>query len=125
MSQVVAMFAAGSYATDLTRPLKMPSAFSALAELEFLSDLQYHKEKPAAFATLQHLIANTAPEMSELVGNHLFDYIYLLDREKSNQGLAQDSHELAVICSQCTGGPDRRRRQSLYAGTTWRWYVCR
>lgn len=96
VSQVVAMFATGSYATDLTRPVEDAAAFSALAELEFLSDLQYHKQEPAAFGTLQQLIANTAPEMRDLVGNHLFDTIYLLDREKSNQGLAQDSHELAV-----------------------------
>ncbi len=96
VSQVVALFATGSHATDLTRPVEDAATFSALAELEFLSDLQYHREKPPAFATLQQLIANTAPAMSDLVGNHLFDYIYLLDREKSNQGLAQDSHELAV-----------------------------
>lgn len=96
VSQVVAMFATGSYATDLTRPVEDAATFSALAELEFLSDLQYHKQEPAAFQHLQQLVANTAPEMSELVGNHLFDYLYLLDREKSNQGLAQDSHELAV-----------------------------
>ncbi len=96
VSQVVAMFATGSYATDLTRPVEDAAAFSALAELEFLSDLQYHKQEPAAFGTLQQLIANSAPEMRDLVGNHLFDTIYLIDREKSNQGLAQDSHELAV-----------------------------
>jgi len=96
VSQVVAMFATGSYATDLTRPVEDAATFSALAELEFLSDLQYHKQEPVAFQHLQQLIANTTPHMSELVGNHLFDYLYLLDREKSNQGLAQDSHELAV-----------------------------
>jgi len=96
VSQVVAMFSTGSYATDLTRPVENAAAFGALAELEFLSDLQYHKQEPALFGTLQQLIANSAPEMRDLVGNHLFDTIYLLDREKSNQGLAQDSHELAV-----------------------------
>lgn len=96
VSQVVALFATGSYATDLTRPVEDAASFSALAELEFLSDLQYHKEPPAAFSTLQTLINETAPAMRERVGAHLFDYIYLLDREKSNQGLAQDSHELAV-----------------------------
>ena len=34
VSQVVGMFATGSYATDLTRPVEDASAFAALAELE-------------------------------------------------------------------------------------------
>lgn len=96
VSQVVALFATGSYATDLTRPVEDAATFGALAELEYLTDLQYQQQRPMAFGTLQRLVANTAPEMSDQVGDHLFDYIYLLDREKSNQGLAQDSHELAV-----------------------------
>ena len=38
------------------------------------------------------------------VGQPVFDHIYLLDREKSNQGLAEDSHELAVLAGNALEG---------------------
>ncbi len=38
------------------------------------------------------------------MGQPVFDHIYLLDREKSNQGLAEDSHELAVLAGNALEG---------------------
>ena len=35
--------------------------------------------------------------LAEQVGAPLFDFVYLLDREKSNQSLTDDSHELAIL----------------------------
>jgi len=99
VSQVVGMFATGSYATDLTRPVEDASAFAALAELEYLSGIQARQGEDQAFTALKQLVTRIAPEMAEVVGQPLFDYLYILDREKSNQGLAQDSHELAVTAA--------------------------
>ena len=99
VSQVVGMFATGSYATDLTRPVENASAFAALAELEYLSGMQHQQGESRPFTELKSLVERVAPEMGALVGKPLFDYLYILDREKSNQGLAQDSHELAVTAA--------------------------
>jgi hypothetical protein len=96
VAQVTAFFATGSYATDLTRPVEDAAAFAALAELETLTGLQRHPDQQMTVALAQSM-QTYAPHLAETVGQPLFDYIYLLDREKSNQGLAQSSHELAVV----------------------------
>lgn len=95
VAQVAAFFATGSYATDLTRPVEDAAAFTALAELETLTGLQRHPDQQVT-ATLEQTVQAYAPHLQEAIGRPLFDYVYLLDREKSNQGLAQNSHELAV-----------------------------
>ncbi len=94
ISQVVGFFATGSYATDLTRAVEDSAAYATLAELEVLAGL-----RPAApgNAMLHDLIRSANRPLYEQVGQRLFDHIYLLDREKSNQGLAQDSQELALM----------------------------
>lgn len=96
VAQVTALFATGSYATDLTRPVEDGAAFAALAELETLTGLQQRPDQQIT-AALEQAIRTHAPHLAEAVGRPLFDTIYLLDREKSNQGLAQNSHELAVV----------------------------
>lgn len=96
VAQVTALFATGSYATDLTRPVEDAAAFAALAELETLTGLQQHPDQQVT-AALQSALQTHAPHLREAIGQPLFDTIYLLDREKSNQGLAQSSHELAVV----------------------------
>lgn len=96
VAQVTALFATGSYATDLTRPVEDATAFTALAELETLTGLQQGREQQIT-AALQSAIQTHAPHLADAIGRPLFDYVYLLDREKSNQGLAQSSHELAVV----------------------------
>ncbi|MCC7017945.1 MAG: hypothetical protein IT564_12150, partial [Rhodospirillales bacterium] len=95
VAQVTAFFATGSYATDLTRPVEDATAFAALAELEALTGLQHYPDQQVT-ATLEETVQAYAPHLREAIGRPLFDYVYLLDREKSNQGLAQNSHELAV-----------------------------
>lgn len=95
VAQVTAFFATGSYATDLTRPVEDATAFAALAELETLTGLQQHPDQQVT-TMLAQTVQAYAPHLNEAIGQPLFDYVYLLDREKSNQGLAQSSHELAV-----------------------------
>jgi hypothetical protein len=96
VSTVVALLATGSYATDLTRPIEDASAHAALAELEILAGL---RKDPRAQAALTAQIQESKSPLAEYVGENLFDHIYLLDREKSNQGLAEDSHDLAVLAA--------------------------
>ncbi|MEX1020690.1 MAG: hypothetical protein WDZ49_13580 [Litorilinea sp.] len=94
ISNVVALFATGGYAEDLTRPIEDATAHATLAELETLTG---QRQDPAARRALRDLIAGTGSRLVDHVGESIFDHIYLLDREKSNQGLAEDSHELAVL----------------------------
>lgn len=96
ISQVIGLFATGSYATDLTRPVENAAAFAALAELEILTGVRRDTNTHHALRTT---IDQTAPSLGASFGQPLFDFIYLLDREKSNQGLAQNSHELAVVAA--------------------------
>src|SRR5690606_14099771 len=94
ISNVVCLFATGSYATDLTRGIEDAAAYSALQELEVLTGMRRDEARRAALAAQ---VRSIRPALAEYVGEPIFDRIYLLDREKSNQGLAQDSHELAVL----------------------------
>ncbi|RIK36262.1 MAG: hypothetical protein DCC57_22630, partial [Chloroflexi bacterium] len=94
ISNVVGLFATGSYATDLTRGIEDAAAAGALHELEILTGMRADEARRTALAVQ---IEATRPTLTHYIGERLFDRIYLLDREKSNQGLAQDSHELAVL----------------------------
>ncbi len=95
ISQVVALLATGSYAGDLTRSVEDGAAYAALGELEILTGL-----RGTGTADRDHwrrYVDQLEPVLAEHVGEPLFDFIYLLDREKSNQSLVHDSHELAVL----------------------------
>jgi hypothetical protein len=94
ISNVVALFATGSYATDLTRGIEDAAAYSALQEIEVLTGMR--RDEARRVGLTAH-IRSIRPTLADYVGEHIFDRIYLLDREKSNQGLAQDSQELAVL----------------------------
>jgi hypothetical protein len=96
VAQVIGLFATGSYATDVTRPMEDAAAFAALAELEALTGI---RREAMALNTLHPVVDQAAPYLTDRLGEPLFDAIYLLDREKSNQGLAQNSHELAVVAA--------------------------
>ncbi|MEZ4863509.1 MAG: hypothetical protein R3C14_19475 [Caldilineaceae bacterium] len=98
VAQVVGLFATGSYATDMTRPVEDAAAYAALAELELLTGVQA-QATAAVPAAIHTMVSESAPFMTDLIGQPLFDYLYLVDREKSNQGLAQSSHEVAVVAS--------------------------
>lgn len=94
ISNVVGLFATGSYATDLSRGVEDAATYAALAELETLSGM---RQDPALHATLTAQVRATRSGLAEHIGERLFDRVYLLDREKANQGLAEDSHELAIL----------------------------
>ncbi len=98
ISQVVALLATGSYAGDLSRPQEDGVTYVALRELEALTG---QREWPdgASNAGMEQLLGRQNPSLTSHMGAPLFDYIYLLDREKSNQGLADDSHEVAILAA--------------------------
>ena len=96
IAQVVGIFAAGSYATDSGRTIEDASCYAALAELEAFSGLRRANLKQVISSIWKGSKAQgTLPE--EWLGRPLFDRIYLVDREKSNQGLARNSYELSVL----------------------------
>ena len=96
IAQVVGIFAAGSYATDASRIVEDASCYAALAELEAFAGLRRANLKQVVSSILKGSKARGAmPE--EWLGRPLFDRIYLVDREKSNQGLARNSYELSVL----------------------------
>jgi hypothetical protein len=96
ISQVVALLATGSYAADLSRPLEDGAAYAALRELEALAGMTGQPD-PATRAALRRLLREVNSPLADQVGASVFDAVYLLDREKNNQGLADDSQELAVL----------------------------
>lgn len=101
ISTVVGLFATGSYALDRTRPVEDAAAYAALAELEVLTGV---REDASARAEMVRRLGDNSPALIDQLGESLFDHIYLLDREKSNQGLAEDSHELAVLAGNALEG---------------------
>lgn len=102
ISQVVAIFATGSYAPDRGRVYEDASAYAALAEMEALTGL--HRDGQALLAGLVkgegvEAVAGQQGVLDDWIGEPLFNRVYLVDREKSNQGLAQSSYELSVLVS--------------------------
>ena len=95
ISQVVALLGTGSYAADLTRTQEDAVTYTGLRELEVLAGLRTMDH--GVLDAWQRRIAARNPVFADMVGEQLFDFVYLLDREKSNQSLADDSHELAVL----------------------------
>ena len=94
ITQVVGVFATGSYASDVSRAVENATSYAALSELEILTG---QRRNELGAAELTALLKGAGSLLADQVGEALFDNIYLLDREKSNQGLAEDSHELAVL----------------------------
>lgn len=100
IAQVTAIFATGSYATDRGRVYEDASAYAALVEMEALTGL-----RPEGRSVLAELVRGEGVEavpgqqglLDEWIGEPIFNRIFLVDREKSNQGLAQSSYELSVL----------------------------
>ena len=95
-------FASGSYATDSSRVIEDAACYAAMAELEALTGLRQANLAKLTASMRQDLgkrgtSRGSLPE--EWLGHPLFDRIYLVDREKSNQGLARNSYELSVLVS--------------------------
>lgn len=100
ISQVVGVFATGSYATDSSRIQENASSYASLTELEVLTGLRSDNDNGLAAlvggAGSRPVSGRWGP-LSRWIGAPIFDRIYLVDREKSNQGLAQDSYELTAL----------------------------
>lgn len=96
IAQVVGIFAAGSYATDSSRTIEDACCYAALAELEAFSGLRRANLKQT-LSSIQKGAKTKSSLPEEWLGRPLFDHIYLVDREKSNQGLARNSYELSVL----------------------------
>lgn len=100
IAQVVGIFATGSYATDNSRVIEDASCYAAMAEMEAFTGL-----RPANLDKVVSSVRKSAggrggrgaPFPEDRLGSPLFDRIYLVDREKSNQGLARNSYELTVL----------------------------
>ncbi len=131
LTQVVGLWAMGSYATDVSRGVENATAVRSLDEMEALTGMDYVKnrrwsgflpeqeengqwsmvnsqllmdgeddggrEEAINQGRLRAVVEQENSGLAEHVGELLFDYIYLLDREKSNQGMAQASDELSVL----------------------------
>lgn len=100
ISQIVGIFATGSYAGDSSRAIEDAVSFASIAELEALTNLH-----PAAHSAVEGLVRGDGVPalpgqrglLESWVGRSLLDRIYLVDREKSNQGLVRNSYELSVL----------------------------
>ncbi|MBP7963378.1 MAG: hypothetical protein KBG20_12545 [Caldilineaceae bacterium] len=113
--QMVAFLGTGSHALDASRATEDAAAFAALRELTLLSG---HDPDLAARNALRESIPMP---LADQVGRNVFDQIYLIDREKSNQGLAQSGHELAVLVANAlealvTGDASQLIQEQLGAG---------
>ena len=102
ISQVVGIFATGSYASDISRALEDGVTYAALRELELLAGLRTRAhdrgidEPDLEMDRLTERVAESGSRLVDQIGDEIFDFVYLLDREKSNQSLTDDSHELAI-----------------------------
>lgn len=113
--QMVAFLGTGSHALDASRATEDAAAFAALRELTLLTG---QDDDLAA----RNVLEETIPlPLADQVGRRIFDQIYLIDREKSNQGLATGSHELAVLVANAlealvTGDASQLIQEQLGAG---------
>lgn len=90
---VVAILSTGSFAQDDTRVIEEASSYVALSELEALSGINTR-----ATSYLRDVVEKSGKlGWKQRVGQKRFNRIYLLDREKSNQALARNALELAVL----------------------------
>ncbi len=95
VSRVVAFFSTASFASDESRIVEEATTHMALRELEALTGAAGPDDRPDFLA--RWLAEDGGSVWSERVGHRLFDAIYLVDREKSNQALAESALDLAVL----------------------------
>jgi hypothetical protein len=95
VARVIAFFSTASFAPDDGRAIEEATAHMSLRELEALTASGGRDDGPDG---LSRLIAESGgATWDERVGRRLFDMVYLIDREKSNQALAESAHELSVL----------------------------
>jgi hypothetical protein len=94
VSRVIAFFSAASFAPDDGRAIEEATTHMALRELEALTGAG-QDGRPDFLARLLADCGGGAWE--ERIGRRLFDAVYLIDREKSNQALAESALDLAIL----------------------------
>jgi hypothetical protein len=97
--RVVGIFATGSFAPDATRSIEEAACYAALCELEALQGVPSKEGSTNDLRAVVGRMMSNRPSWTDRVGMPLFDHIYLLDREKSNQSLARDSLEMTVLAA--------------------------
>ncbi len=95
IAKVVALFCTSSFAPDDTRVVEEAAVYAALPELEALTGVRGRGPLTEAFQALVKSCGR--PGWEYRVGQRLFDTVYLIDREKSNQALAQSPLELTLL----------------------------
>ena len=95
VSRVIAFFSTASFAPDDGRAIEEATAHMSLRELEALTGSTGQDDRPDL---LSQLIADCGGAVwEERVGRRLFDVVHLIDREKSNQALAENALDLSVL----------------------------
>ncbi|MEJ5200156.1 MAG: hypothetical protein WHX53_14655, partial [Anaerolineae bacterium] len=95
VSRVIAFLSTASFAMDDSRAIEEAASYMALRELEALTGAAGQNDHADSLVQLVGDYGGDA--WRERVGKRLFDAIYLVDREKSNQALAGSSLDLAVL----------------------------
>ena len=95
VSRVIAFFSTASFAPDDGRAIEEATAHMSRRELEALTGSAGQDDRPDL---LSRLVADCGGAVwEERVGKRLFDVIHLIDREKSNQALAESALDLSVL----------------------------
>jgi hypothetical protein len=95
VSRVIAFFSTASFASDDGRTIEEATAHMSLRELEALTGSDGKGDRRDL---LSRLIADCGgAAWEERVGRKLFDVVHLIDREKSNQALAESALDLSVL----------------------------
>ena len=95
VSRVIAFFSTASFAPDDGRAIEEATAHMSRRELEALTGSAGQDDRPDL---LSRLIADCGGAVwEERVGKRLFDVVHLIDREKSNQALAESALDLSVL----------------------------
>ena len=93
VARVVAFLGTGSFTADDTRVVEEATVHATLSELTALTGIGDGKT-----GALYELVKRCGGSgWAQRVGKRLFDMIYLIDREKSNQALAQSAYELSLV----------------------------
>ncbi len=95
VSRMIAFFSTASFAPGDDRTIEEATVHMALRELEALTGAAGQDDHASFLARLLTHCGGDA--WTERIGRRLFDAVYLVDREKSNQALAESAFDLAVL----------------------------
>ncbi len=95
VARVIAFFSTASFAPDDGRAIEEATVHMSLREIEALSDPSARDEGSGGLSRL--IVECGGAVWGERMGRRLFDMAYLIDREKSNQALAESALELSTL----------------------------